>query len=267
MDTEPNRDRPIIGVIDSGIGGLSVVLEICKRLPNHSIRYIGDSSWCPYGNKSPEQIQQRTATATEKLISMGAECIVIACNSATIHAIEYLRAHFPLPFVGMEPAIKPACKQTKNGIVGVFATEASIAGEKFHRLIYDHAGGVNVITRPCPKYVELVEAGILNGPEVEDAINEYAAPMLEAGVDTIVLGCTHYPFLLPSMKAILGNSIQLIDTGAAVAEQVARVIGKSEPQPAARDTFAFSTADAEKFRKLWHLLAPNLPAQCAAIKL
>jgi glutamate racemase len=219
---EPTPARPSkIGILDSGVGGLSVLLEIIKLLPQYEINYIGDSSWCPYGTKSPLEILERVTKLSNHLIQQGADIIVIACNSATIHAVESVRKKFSFPFVGMEPAIKPAAAATRSNIIGVLATEASIAGEKFHHLIHTHAppSKIKVITHPCPKFVELVEAGILSGPKVDEAIREYTTPMLDAGADTLVLGCTHYPFIRKSIQSIVGNDITLIDTGAAVAKR------------------------------------------------
>ena len=148
-----------IGILDSGIGGLSVLNEIRKTLPNESIIYFGDSAWCPYGARDADEIQRRVFAVTDFLLSKNCKLIVIACNSATIAAVEALRASYPVPFVGMEPGIKPAAAITQTGTVGVLATEASLAGKKFHRLVDDHGSGVTIITRPCPDFVELVESG------------------------------------------------------------------------------------------------------------
>jgi len=213
-----------IGILDSGVGGLSVLREIHRLLPAHPLSYFGDSAWCPYGTKPPGAIQKRVFHIVEDLLGEGASVIVIACNSATIHAVEQLRALVPVPFVGMEPGVKPAALRTKTGTVAVLATEASIAGEKFHRLVSDHALGVRVITRPCPRFVELVEAGILDGPEVEAAINEVVRPLVEEGADVFVLGCTHYPFLRPVLERVLPSGTAIIDTGVAVARRVTQVL-------------------------------------------
>ncbi|MEM9018608.1 MAG: glutamate racemase, partial [Verrucomicrobiota bacterium] len=182
-----------IGILDSGVGGLSVLREVHSVLPGASLHYVGDSSWCPYGTKPGEVILGRVTEIADYLLAEGAGILVIACNSATIHAVGPLRATYPVPIVGMEPAVKPAAEKTKSGVIGVLATEASIAGEKFHRLLSNHANGVRVITRPCPRFVELVEAGQIEGPEVDAAIDNAVAPLLVLGADVIVLGCTHYP--------------------------------------------------------------------------
>ena len=242
----------MIGILDSGLGGLSVLNEIHRLLPQHSTHYLADSAWCPYGNKSYEQIQERVTTLVDYLLSQGAEIIVIACNSATIACVEYLRANYLVPIVGMEPGVKPAAQASKNGIIGVLATEASLAGEKFHRLLSNHAKGVQVITHPCPDFVTLVEGGELSGSEVDKAIKLYMAPISDA--DTVVLGCTHYPFLKESIARLYPEKT-LIDTGAAVAQQVARKVQLAEDaQP--KHTFQTS-GDSKQATELLESLCPQ----------
>ncbi|CAA6691873.1 MULTISPECIES: glutamate racemase [unclassified Lentimonas] len=210
-----------IGILDSGMGGLSVLREIRRELPDESLLYVGDSAFCPYGGKTTEVIIKRVRHISDWLIARGAKLIVIACNSATIAAVETLRAEVLIPIVGMEPGLKPACALSKSRVVGVLATETSLAGEKFHRLLNHHAtDDIKVITRPCPRFVELVEAGMLTGPEVQVAVENAILPLLQAGADTLVLGCTHYPFLAPVIREVAGPEMQLIDTGAAVARRV-----------------------------------------------
>jgi len=223
--------QPPIGILDSGVGGLSVLTEIHKLFPNQIIHYIGDSEWCPYGNKSPEQIRHRVFTLTNLLLERNCGMIVIACNSATICAVEALRAEYMIPFTGMEPAVKPAVEATRSGVIGIFATEASLAGEKFHRLLNQHGRGVKIITTPCPEFVDLVESGNLSGHLVDRAIEKYALPMLEQGADTLVLGCTHYPFLKPAIQNIVGSHITIVDTGHAVARQTRKLYLEHYSQP------------------------------------
>jgi len=242
----------MIGILDSGLGGLSVLNEIHRLLPNYSTHYLADSAWCPYGNKSYTQIQSRVTTLVDYLIEQGADIIVIACNSATIACVEYLRANYLIPIVGMEPGVKPAAKLSKNGTIGVMATEASLAGEKFHRLVSNHAQGVHVITQPCPNFVTLVEKGEFDTPSVDTAIRQYMAPMIEA--DTIVLGCTHYPFLKPRIEALYPDK-NIIDTGTAVAQQVVRKVPSNSSAPT---THTFQTsADPDYTTKLLTLLSPQ----------
>ncbi len=260
-DTSP-QDQPQakIGILDSGVGGLSVLLEIRKLLPDIAIDYIGDSAWCPYGNKSPQQIQQRVFTLAEHLIGQGATIIVLACNSATIQAIEAARKKFNIPFVGMEPAVKPAANATKSNIIGILATEASIAGEKFHHLLNTHAPAskVKVITQPCPKFVELVESGTLTGTTVEEAIREYTQPMLDAGADTLVLGCTHYPFLRPAIRSTIGEDTAIICTGAAVARRTHSLL--TQKTTLSNKITIHTTGHLQLLENILPSLCPDLPA-------
>lgn len=257
-----------IGILDSGVGGLSVLLEIRKLLPNHPIEYIGDSEWCPYGNKPPGLIQQRMLHLSNHLIEQGAGIIVIACNSATIHGIETLRSRFSIPFVGMEPAVKPASETTKTNVIGVLATEASIAGEKFHHLLHTHAppSKIKVITQPCPAFVDLVEAGTLNGEEVDSAIKEYTQPMLDADADTLVLGCTHYPFLRESIQNIVGDGVTLIDTGAAVARRVQSLL-TDNVSPSKPSISIQTTGELEVLESILPTLCPNLSCTTSQLTL
>ena len=254
----------MIGVIDSGVGGLSVLREIRARLPDQDLTYIGDTAWCPYGNKSFEEIRQRTVTLSDFLLARGAEVIVIACNSATIVAIESLRAQYPVPFIGMEPGVKPAAALTRSGTIGVLATEASLAGEKFHHLVAQHARELQVITRPCPKFVELVEEGTLTGPAVEAAIEEYTADMLAARADVLILGCSHYPFLKPALQKKLPDTIRFIDTGSAIARHVSSHHLSPAKHPA---TEILTTGNPEKMSHLLKVLTPELKANCSSLQL
>ncbi|MDB2497061.1 glutamate racemase [Verrucomicrobiales bacterium] len=253
---------PVIGILDSGVGGLSVLREIRTVLPSAAIHYVGDSSHCPYGTKSPEEIIERVTEIADYLLSQGAGLLVIACNSATIHAVRPLRATYPTPIVGMEPGVKPAAEQTRSGIVGVLATEASIAGEKFHQLVDTHADGVRVITRPCPKFVELVEAGKLDGSEVDAAIDEAVAPMLDAGADALVLGCTHYPFLSPAIRSRIPESVSLIDTGPAVALRVAELLPKAPDSSEENSEIHIeTTGELSVLEELLPMLLPGVEAE------
>ena len=216
--------RAPIGIFDSGVGGISVLREIRALLPHEDLIYFADSGHCPYGGKPRESILARAVEITDCLLAQGAKMIVVACNTATIAAVEHLRAIYPLPFVGMEPALKPAVTATRSGVVGVLATGAALAGEKFHRLLAAQAGGVRFITQPCPGWVEQVELGDLNSAATRRLVVTHTAPLLAAGADVFVLGCTHYPFLAPMIREVIGPGPALLDTGAAVARQVRRVL-------------------------------------------
>ena len=213
-----------IGIFDSGVGGISVLREIRQLLPAENLIYYADSGHCPYGGKPSEAILTRANFITEFMLSRQVKMVVVACNTATIAAVESLRDTYPIPFVGMEPGVKPAAVVTRSGAVGVLATGAALAGEKFHRLIAQHAQGVRIITQPCPGLVDCVERGDLYGPEPRALVQKYTAPLLAQGVDTLVLGCTHYPFLRPLIADVVGPAVTLLDTGAAVARQVRRVL-------------------------------------------
>jgi glutamate racemase len=216
----PVADLTTIGVFDSGLGGLSVLREIVARRPDLPTLYVADSGHCPYGGKSADQIIERATAITDFLLAEGAGLIVVACNTATIAAVEFLRANYSVPFVGMEPAVKPAVAATRSGVIGVLATGAALAGDKLHRLIDRHRGAVRVITQPCPGLVEQVEAGDLDGPETRRLLEIYARPLVAAGVDVLVLGCTHYPFLRATLAEVVGPGVRLLDTGEAVARRV-----------------------------------------------
>jgi glutamate racemase len=215
-----------IGVFDSGVGGLSVLHELRRELPDEHFLYYADSGHCPYGGKTTAQIAARAFAITDELLAAGAKLIVVACNTATIAAVEQLRATYPLSFVGIEPAIKPAVAQTHSGVVGVLATGAALAGDKFLKLRAQHGGDVRVITQPCPGLVEFVERGELDSPAVRGLVQRYVEPLLGDGADTLVLGCTHYPFLRPVIAEVAGPGVTLLDTGAAVARQTRRVLDR-----------------------------------------
>jgi glutamate racemase len=219
-----NSSAAPIGIFDSGVGGLSVAAEIRRLLPHENLLYYADSGHCPYGGRSADAIAARAFAITDELLAGGAKLIVVACNTATIAAIEQLRATYPISFVGIEPAIKPAVAQTRSGVVGVLATGAALAGDKFLRLRAQHHGDVRVITQPCPGLVEFVERGELEGAAVRALVQRYVEPLLADGADTLVLGCTHYPFLRPLISEVAGPRVTLLDTGAAVARQTRRVL-------------------------------------------
>lgn len=213
-----------IGVFDSGVGGLSVLHHIRDAVPDANLIYVADSGHVPYGDKSPEYIAQRSLTLTEFLVEQGAEAVVIACNTATAAAAAALRERFKLPIVAMEPAVKPAVAATKSGVVGVLATIGTLESARFAALLEKYAGDVEIVTQGCPGLVEQVERGDLSGPETRALIECYTAPLLARGADTLILGCTHYPFLAPLIHDVAGPGVELVDTGAAVSRQLQRRI-------------------------------------------
>jgi glutamate racemase len=215
-----------IALFDSGIGGLSVMREVRRLLPRHDLLYFADTAYCPYGPRPLTEIRARSLAIGRWLMERGAGLLLVACNTASSATLELLRAELPLPVVGMEPGLKPAVAASRNGRIGVLATSNTLAGVRFAALVERHAGGVEMLTQPCPGLVEQVEAGDLDGPATRALVERYLQPLLERGADTIVLGCTHYPFLRPLLVEIAGPGVTLVDTGPAVAAQVARVAAR-----------------------------------------
>lgn len=211
-----------IGVYDSGFGGLSVWGELYRALPDESLTYLGDGKNCPYGGRTREQITGFAREAVRRLVDEGCKMIVVACNTATAAAVDTLRREWPqLPVVGLEPAIKPACMESVTRRVGVLATAHSLKGDMFHRTAARYASDVEVYTAVGEGFVELVEAGAEHTPQAEEAVRRVVEPLLERGVDRIVLGCTHYPFLRPLIElTAAGRGVGIIDSGQAVARRV-----------------------------------------------
>jgi glutamate racemase len=218
-------DAAPIGVFDSGVGGLSVLHEIRARLPHESLMYLADCGHVPYGEKTPEYIRARCRAIAGFLLARGAKALVLACNTATAAAAADLRELYPeLPIVAMEPAVKPAAEATRSGVVGVLATTGTLKSARFAALLDRFASDVRVITQPCPGLVERIELGDLSGPQTRELLLGYVAPLLAEGCDTLILGCTHYPFLRPLLRELVPADVSLIDTGAAVARQLERLL-------------------------------------------
>ncbi|HET90781.1 MAG TPA: glutamate racemase [Chloroflexi bacterium] len=251
-----------IGVFDSGVGGLSVWREIARQLPHEDTLYLADQAHVPYGSRQLAEVRELSAGITRFLLGCGAKIVVIACNTASAAALHHLRRIFPdVPFVGMEPAVKPAIEQTHNGVVGVIATQATFQGELFASLVERYAGDVRVLTQVCPGLVEAVEAGALDTPETESLLRECLMPLVEAGADQLVLGCTHYPFLRPAIEQVVGARLAVVDPAPAVARQTARVLAQrgleTNRDRAGRHTF-HTSGDAAAFAALIEQLLPSL---------
>ncbi len=214
----------MIGVFDSGVGGLSVLLELVRLMPDQDYIYVADTRYCPYGPKSVDIIRQRSSVIAQYLISKGAEVVVVACNTATAASVAMLRSDFSLPFVGMEPAIKPAAALSKTGVVGVLATANTFNGSLYHHTRDTYANDIHVIERVGEGLVELVEQGRLEGAQTEAVVRRCVQPMLAAGADVLVLGCTHYPFLTPVLQEIVGPEITILNPAPAIAAQAHRVL-------------------------------------------
>ncbi len=216
-----------VGIFDSGLGGLSVLREIRSLLPAEDLLYVADSGHVPYGSKTQEYIRTRSRALTRFLLGHGAKAVVVACNTATAAAATSLRSEFAVPIVAMEPAVKPAIAATRNGVVGVLATVGTLSAARFAALLERFGKGVRIVTQGCPGLVELVESGDLSTPATRALVEHYTAPLVQAGADVIILGCTHYVFLRAIIAEVVGPGVELIDTGAAVARQVRSVLAKN----------------------------------------
>ena len=214
----------MIGIFDSGSGGLSVLREILKILPKERFLYYADNAFCPYGEKTPEFIQSRGRAITDYLLKEGANIIVVACNTATAAAISTLREEYPVKFIGMEPAVKPAALSSKSGVIGVLATAGTLKGSKYLTTKGLYEDNVKIVEHVGKGFVELVEDGVLDGPVAEKVVNESLRPLLDEGADRIVLGCTHYPFLMDVIQRLAGPSVQVIDPAPAVAKHLMDVM-------------------------------------------
>jgi glutamate racemase len=211
-----------IGVFDSGVGGLSVLRRIRADLPHEALLYVADSGHAPYGNKPAEFIVRRSVAITEFLLEQGAKAVVVACNTATAAAIARLRERFGVPIIGIEPAIKPAVAATRSGVVGILATGNTVRSDKFAALLDQHGHRARVMVQPCPGLADCVEQGELSGPRPRALLEKFLEPLLEQGVDTLVLGCTHYPFLMPLIQRLAGPDVAVLDPSGAVARQLRR---------------------------------------------
>ena len=214
-----------IGIFDSGVGGLSVLRQIRIQLPHENLIFFADQGHVPYGPRLLEQVQAFSEAITRFLLEQGSKLIVVACNAASAAALYHLRETFPtVPFVGMEPAVKPAAEQTQSGVVGVLATPATFQGELYASVLERFASGVTVMQDTCPGLVSQIEKGELDSPATRTILENALKPMLAHGIDRVVMGCTHYPFVIPLIEAIVGSQVKVIDPAPAVARQVGRVL-------------------------------------------
>lgn len=220
-----------IGVFDSGVGGLSVLREISKQSPQENLIYIADQIHVPYGDRTKDQVLGYARGIVRFLIAEGAKLIVVACNTASAAALAELREIYPdLPFVGMEPAVKPAAEGTSSGVVGVLATPATFQGDLYSSTVERFARGVRVLQHTCPGLVELIESGQIDSPQTRDILKSALTPMLDQGIDKVVLGCTHYPFVIPIIQDIVGDGVLVIDPAPAVARQTHRLLEQHQIQ-------------------------------------
>ncbi|MDT8376870.1 MAG: glutamate racemase [Mariprofundaceae bacterium] len=247
-----------VGVFDSGIGGLSVLRHIYDLLPDERLIYVADSAYMPYGSLTHEAVEERCHRIAGFFVAQGAKALVVACNTATAAAIETLRRDFSLPIIGMEPAVKPAVEATRAGVIGVLATSGTLASRKFSGLVKRFGSSAEVIFQPGSGLVEQVEAGDFDSDKTRQLLQAHLAPLLARGVDVLVLGCTHYPFLAPLIHEIAGKDVTILDTGSAIAAELKRQLEKNHltaSENSAGGVQFFSSGDVERSQlmisRLW----------------
>ena len=247
-----------IGVFDSGVGGLSVLREIRSQMPEESVSYFGDQGHIPYGPRPMEQIRDFSEAITNFLLQHHVKIIVVACNTASAAALKYLRERFPdVQFVGMEPAVKPAAEHTSTGKVGVLATPATFQGALYASVVERFANGVELFQNTCTGLVQEIERGNLSGDETRQILNNALLPMLDENIDTVVLGCTHYPFVIPLIEEIVGKNVRVIDPAPAVARQVKRLLeaeGMKSSNSVKGNIQLFTSGDIESLKSLLPIL-------------
>lgn len=249
-----------IGIFDSGVGGLSIAAALRSLLPSESLLYYADRAHFPYGERAEEEVKQLALAAAAFLIEKGAKLVVVACNTASSVALQELRATYPVSFVGVVPGVKPGSAISTAAKVGVLATEATFHTKVFADLVSQFAGGVDIISQQCPDLISLVEAGEVESKKTDSLLHRYIEPLLTQGVDTIVLGCTHYAFLDERIRAIAGPKVTVINTAMPVAQQVRRVLeshGLLTPGPGERSVQFYASADLEGFMKVAARLWPE----------
>jgi glutamate racemase len=252
-------DQNKIGIFDSGVGGLSVLRSLLGVIPSHDVIFLADQAHVPYGRRSLEEVQAFSFAITRWLLRQGCSEIIVACNTASAASLHKLRVAFPgIPFVGMEPAVKPAAEQTQTGVVGVIATPATFQGELYASVVERFASHVTVLEDTCPGLVEEIEAGHLDGPETRRILETALKPMLDKGIDTVVLGCTHFPLVIPLIQDITGPNVRVIDPAPAIARQALRVLPSTDTEPSVIRTIrAFTTGQPEKFGELISIFIPE----------
>jgi glutamate racemase len=257
-------DPPFIAVFDSGVGGLSVLQAIHQQFPNEPLLYLADQAHVPYGPRPLAEVQAFSNAITRFLLIQGAKVIVLACNTASAAALHSLRKVYPgVPFVGMEPAVKPAASRTRSGTVGVLATPATFQGALYASVIERFAKGVRVLQHTCPGLVGEIEAGRLRGDRTRAILKDALTPMLTQGIDTVVLGCTHYPFVIPMIEEIVGPDVKVIDPSPAIARQTGRMLDAFSlhaPDTGSAQVDILTTGDPDRLAKrLPDLFGESLP--------
>jgi glutamate racemase len=259
----------MIGIFDSGVGGLSVLREIRKQLPDEPVIFLADQAHVPYGSRTLEEVREFSVAITRHLLAQGARLIVVACNTASAAALHHLRQTFPeVPFVGMEPAVKPAAEHSHSRVVGVLATPATFQGALYASVVERFAQDVTLLQHTLPGLVQQIESGELDSPETRRILEDALLPMLRKGIDTVVLGCTHYPFVIPLIEDIVGPGVRVIDPAPAVARQTARLLaanGLHDPHDASPRVRFQTTGDPDKLACLLPRLLGE-PGQVEALE-
>jgi len=254
---QPDNTSPI-GIFDSGVGGISVLRVIREQMPEENIIYFGDQGHIPYGPRPMEQIRDFSEAITNFLLEYNAKIIVVACNTASAAALKYLRGKFPdVPFVGMEPAVKPAAEHTQTGKVGVLATPATFQGALYASVVERFANGVVLLQNTCNGLVQEIESGNFGGDRTRKILEDALLPMMEKSIDTVVLGCTHYPFVIPLIQRIVGENVRVIDPAPSVAKQVRRVLeagGRKSPSSARGDVRFYTSGDPAALKSVLPVL-------------
>jgi glutamate racemase len=258
----------LVGIFDSGVGGLSVLREIRALLPAQPLYFIGDQAHVPYGKRQLDEIRSFSFAVTRYLLDMGAKLIVVACNTASAAALKDLRKEFPsTPFVGMEPALKPATQQTHNKVVGVLATTATFQGELYNTLVERFARDVTILTSTLPGLVDAIEAGHLDSPQTRTILEEAIRPMLAQGADTLVLGCTHFPFVLPLIREIAGPYVNVIDPAPAIARRTQALLQENGLQNTGGAPAPVVCATSGNLDSFQNALQNLLRIQCKPVQL
>ena len=250
--------RPV-GIFDSGVGGLSVAREIRRVLPGEDLLYVADTAYCPYGDRALEEVRARALAVGRYVEGAGAKLVVAACNTASGAALEQLREALAIPVVGLEPAVKTGATVTRNGRVGVMATAGTLTSARYARLVREHAHGVEVQPQPCPGLADLIEEGHLDDERLRARLEQFTRPLRDAGVDTVILGCTHYAFVSGPLGRVLGPGVQLIDSAPAIARRTEHLVG-ADGSPGTGGLAVLTTGDPQKVApvvaRLWGAEVP-----------
>ena len=268
MIRKSKHHRPI-GIFDSGVGGLSVLRDVQRQFPSEDLIYLADQAHVPYGERSREEVLGYAEGIVRYLLGRESKLIIVACNTASAVALHELRASYPdIPFVGMEPAVKPAAAETRTGVVGVLATPATFQGDLYASTVERFARGVKILQNTCPGLVQQIEGGKIDHPRTREILEKALNPMLQEGVDEVVMGCTHYPFVIPLIEDIIGDQAKVIDPAPAVARQTGRILEEFDlqaPEGESGKLVFLTTGDPGKMEEMLRFLL-NLEEKVTRLK-